>query len=63
MTYRNADGSIAEMCGNGRPVLARYMLAHGLVEGPACVVGHAGGLPAGLPGGEREITATWVAPA
>jgi len=30
MDYRNADGSVAEMCGNGIRVLARYLLASGL---------------------------------
>jgi diaminopimelate epimerase len=33
MDYRNADGSIAEMCGNGIRVFARYLLGHGLAEG------------------------------
>src|SRR4051812_27424414 len=32
MDYRNADGSIAEMCGNGVRVYARYLVAYGLVE-------------------------------
>jgi len=32
MDYSNADGSIAEMCGNGIRVFARYLLAQGLVE-------------------------------
>ena len=35
MDYRNADGSIAEMCGNGIRVFARYLLDHQLVSGPA----------------------------
>jgi diaminopimelate epimerase len=35
MDYRNADGSIAEMCGNGIRVFARYLLAHELASGPA----------------------------
>jgi len=30
MDYRNADGSVAEMCGNGIRVFARYLLQHGL---------------------------------
>lgn len=30
MDYRNSDGSIAEMCGNGARVFARYLLASGL---------------------------------
>jgi diaminopimelate epimerase len=29
MDYRNADGSIAEMCGNGIRVMARYLVANG----------------------------------
>jgi len=34
MDYRNADGSVAEMCGNGIRVFARYLLEGGLVSGP-----------------------------
>lgn len=34
MDYRNRDGSIAEMCGNGIRVFARYLLDHGLAVGP-----------------------------
>jgi len=30
MDYRNADGSLAEMCGNGIRVFARYLVADGL---------------------------------
>ena len=33
MDYRNADGSIAEMCGNGIRVFARYLLDEGLAWG------------------------------
>ena len=29
MDYRNADGSLAEMCGNGIRVMARYLAANG----------------------------------
>ncbi|NUP43157.1 MAG: diaminopimelate epimerase [Streptomyces sp.] len=32
MDYRNSDGSIAEMCGNGVRVFARYLQRAGLVE-------------------------------
>ena len=32
MDYRNADGSIAEMCGNGVRVFARYLVANGLAD-------------------------------
>jgi diaminopimelate epimerase len=35
MDYRNADGSLAEMCGNGLRVFARYLASHGLVTGPS----------------------------
>ena len=38
MDYRNADGSIAEMCGNGVRVFARYLVEEGLVpEGTASI--------------------------
>lgn len=33
MDYRNADGSIAEMCGNGLRVFARFLLNENLVPG------------------------------
>jgi diaminopimelate epimerase len=32
MDYHNADGSIAEMCGNGIRVYTRYLIDNGLVE-------------------------------
>ena len=32
MDYRNADGTKAEMCGNGIRVFARYLLDNGLAE-------------------------------
>ncbi|MFS0733365.1 diaminopimelate epimerase [Microbacterium sp. 1P10UB] len=35
MDYRNADGSAAEMCGNGIRVYVRYLLETGLAELPA----------------------------
>jgi diaminopimelate epimerase len=38
MDYRNADGSVAEMCGNGIRVFGRYLLDHGLVSGPEFAV-------------------------
>ena len=34
MDYRNADGSPAEMCGNGARVFARYLISEGLVDLP-----------------------------
>src|SRR6266851_8956174 len=38
MDYRNADGTIAEMCGNGIRVFARYLLDHDLATGPVIAV-------------------------
>ncbi len=32
MDYRNADGSVAEMCGNGIRLFARYLVDEGLVD-------------------------------
>ena len=32
MDYRNADGSVAEMCGNGVRVYARFLVREGLAE-------------------------------
>ena len=43
MDYRNADGSIAEMCGNGLRVFVRHLLEIGLVApGPVQVATRAG---------------------
>ncbi|MDH6136094.1 diaminopimelate epimerase [Kitasatospora sp. MAA4] len=43
MDYRNSDGSIAEMCGNGVRVFARYLVHAGLAEpGPIAVATRAG---------------------
>ncbi|WP_028245108.1 diaminopimelate epimerase [Pseudoclavibacter soli] len=35
MDYRNGDGSLAEMCGNGVRVFSRYLTERGLAEIPA----------------------------
>jgi diaminopimelate epimerase len=42
MDYRNADGSIAEMCGNGVRVFARFLTEKGLVDLPEGQVLHIG---------------------
>jgi diaminopimelate epimerase len=42
MDYRNADGSVAEMCGNGIRVFMRYLQGAGLVEGTAAVATRGG---------------------
>jgi diaminopimelate epimerase len=38
MDYRNADGSLAEMCGNGIRVFARYLIDRGLAAGPEIAI-------------------------
>ncbi|WP_329049849.1 diaminopimelate epimerase [Amycolatopsis sp. NBC_01488] len=46
MDYRNADGSIAEMCGNGTRVFARYLVEAGLeTEGEFVIGTRAGDRP------------------
>lgn len=42
MDYRNADGSIAEMCGNGIRVFARYLVEKGLLGSTADIGTRAG---------------------
>lgn len=44
MDYRNADGSISEMCGNGVRVFARFLMEEGLVNDPEIPVGTRAGL-------------------
>ena len=44
MDYRNADGSVSEMCGNGVRVFGRYLAAHqGVDPGVPLAVGTRGG--------------------
>ncbi|MDD7814074.1 diaminopimelate epimerase [Mycobacterium sp. CSUR Q5927] len=43
MDYRNADGSVAEMCGNGVRVFAHYLRATGLESADEFVVGSLAG--------------------
>ncbi|MFE7132237.1 diaminopimelate epimerase [Streptomyces sp. NPDC057638] len=62
MDYRNADGSVAEMCGNGVRVFARYLQHAGLTGTGELAVATRGGvkrvhIAAAGPGGEDgEIT-------
>lgn len=51
MDYRNADGSLAEMCGNGARVFVEFLQAEGLVS---CVEGQP--LTIATRGGLREVT-------
>lgn len=53
MDYHNADGSPAEMCGNGIRVFGSYLIASGLLEFP---VGST--VAIGTRGGVRDLTRT-----
>ncbi len=44
MDYRNADGSIAEMCGNGARVYGRYLAHRGWLPGGELLLGTRGGV-------------------
>ena len=57
MDYRNADGSFAQMCGNGVRVFVRYLLDEGLASGPEVDVATRAGLkPASvLPDGRVRV--------
>ncbi|GAT72883.1 diaminopimelate epimerase [Microbacterium hydrocarbonoxydans] len=51
MDYRNADGSIAEMCGNGIRVFAHYLVRAGLAT-----IEPGSTLPIGTRAGVRDVT-------
>ena len=51
MDYRNADGSIAEMCGNGIRVFAHYLVRSGLAS-----IESGSTLPIGTRAGVRDVT-------
>jgi diaminopimelate epimerase len=58
MDYRNADGSIAEMCGNGIRVFARYLVSAGLADpGEISIDTRNGGLTVTVPEDGGDITA------
>jgi diaminopimelate epimerase len=44
MDYRNADGSVAEMCGNGVRVFVQYLIEEGLAAGPEVAVATRAGI-------------------
>ncbi|ACU70544.1 diaminopimelate epimerase [Catenulispora acidiphila DSM 44928] len=54
MDYRNADGSVAEMCGNGVRVFALFVTARGLVKGGG--VGEPVEFAVGTRGGIKRVT-------
>jgi diaminopimelate epimerase len=56
MDYRNADGSLAEMCGNGARVFVRYLDATGLVTDNDVVISTRGGLRSVTINSDRTIT-------
>jgi diaminopimelate epimerase len=62
MDYRNADGSVAEMCGNGIRVFARYLIGHGLAAGPEFAVATRAGLRQVREEAGGEITVDMGAP-
>ncbi|RDI64807.1 diaminopimelate epimerase [Nocardia pseudobrasiliensis] len=62
MDYRNADGSIAEMCGNGTRVFAHYVVATGLDKRDEFVVGsRAGARPVTVHGHDEVVGDVTVA--
>ena len=56
MDYRNADGTRAEMCGNGARVFVRYLDATGLVTDNDIVIATRGGLRSVTINNDRTIT-------
>jgi diaminopimelate epimerase len=56
MDYRNADGTLAEMCGNGARVFVRYLDATGLVTDNDVVIATRGGLRSTTINSDRSIT-------
>ncbi len=50
MDYHNADGSVAEMCGNGIRVFSRFLVDNGLAE-----LEPGGTLPVGTRNGVRDV--------
>ncbi|MDR0415735.1 MAG: diaminopimelate epimerase, partial [Propionibacteriaceae bacterium] len=44
MDYRNADGSLAELCGNGARVFVRYLIEENLVSGNTVTIATRAGL-------------------
>ena len=49
MDYRNADGSLSEMCGNGIRLFARHLVDEGLADGSAPI-------PVGTRDGVKLVT-------
>ena len=56
MDYRNADGSVAEMCGNGVRLFARYLVEAGLESAAEFVVGSRAGARPVVVHPDRTVT-------
>lgn len=56
MDYRNADGSIAQMCGNGVRVFALFLTQEGLVNEPVIPIGTRAGLRTATIGPGGKVT-------
>jgi diaminopimelate epimerase len=61
MDYRNADGSLAETCGNGVRVFARYLVERGLATGPDLAVATRAGQVAATVT-DQEVTVSTARP-
>ena len=55
MDYRNADGSVAEMCGNGLRVFARFLLDADLASGPTLDIATRAGLQQATVLGDGQV--------
>ncbi|NJQ05870.1 diaminopimelate epimerase [Streptomyces lonarensis] len=56
MDYRNGDGSVAEMCGNGVRVFARFLWHAGLTEDTEIAVGTRAGIRTARLGADGGVT-------
>jgi diaminopimelate epimerase len=56
MDYRNADGSVGEMCGNGVRVFTRYLIETGLVGDKPIRVGTRAGIKEVVPNDDGTLT-------
>jgi diaminopimelate epimerase len=62
MDYRNADGSIAQMCGNGLRVFVRWLLEEDLATGDVIEIGTRAGLRRASLGRDGRISVTMGVP-
>jgi diaminopimelate epimerase len=62
MDYRNADGSVSEMCGNGVRVFARYLVEAGLAAPGDLRIATRGGVRTARLGATGDVTVDMGAP-